>query len=403
MPSFDLYLSYWPILAASAVFFLLGLWLYVSGERAMERSAKALGWVADYRRPGFPFRRERLPFRKLRWTALICVILAAVAFQFFMRVNTWRIITQRWMIPTISAYDLSIFALAGLGAAAVYLCVHLLYESGFAAFWASLLFALSPAASRGPVSLIAVSLFLLLLYLRTDKPGFPGELLYFGAVAVFCAALCVCLPAVWLLPVLAAVHLYKLFWNVRNNRLGLVKTLALVLIALLCWALCLFAAVISRFFVLCGFSTEFLRLTLTADRIPMLLEWFLAQIGNEFARLPRPGMLVAPLLDAPLLGLGLWGCVSAIGMLVKRRSVRGFAALASAAALILVWLVSARCLLPLAFALTLGALLKNADLGGRRTLASVFCGLGVCYDLLILCAAWLLPLKGELLSRLLRL
>ena len=177
MPSFDLYLSYWPILAASAVFFLLGLWLYVSGERAMERSAKALGWVADYRRPGFPFRRERLPFRKLRWTALICVILAAVAFQFFMRVNTWRIITQRWMIPTISAYDLSIFALAGLGAAAVYLCVHLLYESGFAAFWASLLFALSPAASRGPVSLIAVSLFLLLLYLRTDKPGFPGELL----------------------------------------------------------------------------------------------------------------------------------------------------------------------------------------------------------------------------------
>ena len=396
----DKYLSYWPILAASALFLLLGLWLYLVSERAMERSPKTLDWVSDYRKPGFPFRRERLPFRKLCWAALICVVFIAVAFRFFLRFNTMHIITTRWPMPSLSRYDYVHFGLSGIGAAAVYLCLHLLYESSFAAFWGALLFAFSPASSHGPASLVAVSLFFLLLWLRTEKPGFPGELLYYGAVAALCAAISVCLPAVWLIPALIAVHLWKLFWSVRNNRLRIPYLLLCLLLALLWWALCLAAAAVFRCFVLSGFSLTLLELQLGSSvLLPLLLKWFLASIGGEFAKLPMLGLLVDPLLDAPLFGLGLWGCVSTIGMVGKRRSVRGGFGILAAAALALLWLISGRYLLSLAFALTLGAMLKNADLGDRRTLASVFCAVGICYDLLILCAAWLLPLTGELLMR----
>lgn len=395
----DKYLSYWPILAASALFLLLGLWLYLVSERAMERSPKTLDWVSDYRKPGFPFRRERLPFRKLRWAALICVVFLAVAFRFFLRFNTMHIITGRWPMPSLSPYDYVHFGLSGVGAAAVYLCLHLLYESGFAAFWGTLLFALSPASSHGPASLIAVSLFFLLLYLRTEKPGFPGELLYFCAVAALCAAVSVCLPAVWLIPALIAVHLWKLFWCVRNNQLRFPYLLLCLLLALIWWALCLAAAVVFRCFVLVGFSLSLLKLQLSVAELSLLLKWFLWNVRAEFVKIPMLGLLVDPLLDAPLLGLGLWGCVSAAGMVIKRRSVRGGFGILAAAALALLWLISGRYLLSLAFALTLGAMLKNADLGNRRTLASVFCAAGVCYDLLILCAAWLLPLTGELLMR----
>ena len=39
------YLSYWPILTGSLFFFLLGLWLWIVSERAMEHSPKTLNWL----------------------------------------------------------------------------------------------------------------------------------------------------------------------------------------------------------------------------------------------------------------------------------------------------------------------------------------------------------------------
>ncbi len=82
------YLSYWPILTGSLFFFLLGLWLWIVSERAMEHSPKTLNWLGEYRRPGFPFRRERLPFRRICWPAMIGIAFAAALFQYLIRCNT---------------------------------------------------------------------------------------------------------------------------------------------------------------------------------------------------------------------------------------------------------------------------------------------------------------------------
>lgn len=395
------YLSYWPILTGSLFFFLLGLWLWSVSERAMEHSPKTLNWLGEYRRPGFPFRRERLPFRRICWPAMIGIAFAAALFQYLIRCNTIHCITARWMIPTLSRYDLVIFVLSALGAAAIYLCLHLLYESTFAAVWGALLFVLSPLESRGPVSMLAIILLLVLLYLRTEKAGFPGELLYLAAVACLCMTVSVCLPALWLVPMLIAVHLYKLFWSAKNNRIRTPMLLLALLAALLCWAVFGAAAIPVRILVLSGFSLTGTRAALSTLPVSDLFGHLKRALGIELLGLPRPGMLLNPLIDAPLLGLGLWGCVSAIGMIAKRRSVRGAAAVAAAAAIGLVWLISARYLLPVSFALLLGAMLKNADIGKRRGIASTFCWLGVLYDFVILAATWLLPMSGELLYRLL--
>ncbi|MBQ2144101.1 MAG: hypothetical protein II436_03195, partial [Oscillospiraceae bacterium] len=67
----------------------------------------------------------------------------------------------------------------------------------------------------------------------------------------------------------------------------------------------------------------------------------------------------------------------------------------------LVWLLSARWLLPLGLALTLGAMLRNAELGNKRVLAVIPVAIGALYDIWILLATWGLPLNAELTRRLL--
>lgn len=403
MQFFDKYLSYWPVLSASVLFLLLGLWLWLVSERAMERSPKTLDWVKEYRSPGFPFRAARLPFGRWSWTGLILVVLAAAAFQLFLRANTMRAIFARWSFPTLDRYDLLMLVLAAVGGAGVYFCVHLLFQSSFAAFWSALLFSLSPLASHGVVSLLAVVLLLAILYLRADKPGLPGELLYLAAAALLCTAVSACGPAVWLVPALIALHLYKLVWQRREDRIGLAKLFLMLLLALLVWAVFAAVAFCANLFIQTGYSFTVLRGLLRPELLLPLFRGFLERVGSSLLRMPRPGLLLNPLMDAPLLGLGLWGLVSALCMLAKRRSVRGTAAFAVALALGLVWLLSAAYLLPLALALLFGAMLKNADVGKRRGLASCVCAVGVAWNFALVTAAWWLPLTGELFLRVLRL
>ena len=67
------YLAYWPVLAGGVCFLALGLWLWLVGERAMERSPKPLSWVREYRRPGFPLGAQALKPGPLPRLALAAV------------------------------------------------------------------------------------------------------------------------------------------------------------------------------------------------------------------------------------------------------------------------------------------------------------------------------------------
>ncbi len=401
MRIFENYGSYWPVLVPAVCFLLLGLWLWLVSERAMEAAPKQLRWISEYRRPGFPFRAERMPFPPLRWPAVVAVALIAAAWQGLILLNTGFAILHSWTALNPTRYTWMLMVVAALGTAAVYVLLQLLYESGFSAFLGALLFAISPTDSQGPTCLLAIALLLAVLYLRAEKPGFPAELRYLGAILAFCLGLSVCAPMVWLIPALIAVHLYKLIWQLRNNRIGVGPAALSLAAALVCWIVCLYGASVVRLFILTGGSVSALRKLISAAPSGAVFRSLRRAVGIEMTVTPGLGRLVDPLIDAPLSALGVWGAVSAAGMACKRRNPRAVLVLIVAALLGLVWLLSARWLLPLGLALTLGAMLRNAELGNKRVLAVIPVAIGALYDIWILLATWGLPLNAELTRRLL--
>lgn len=401
MRIFENYGSYWPVLVPAVCFLLLGLWLWLVSERAMEAAPKQLRWISEYRRPGFPFRAERMPFPPLRWPAVVAVALIAAAWQGLILLNTGFAILHSWTALNPTRYTWMLMVVAALGTAAVYVLLQLLYESGFSAFLGALLFAISPTDSQGPTCLLAIALLLAALYLRAEKPGFPAELRYLGAILAFCLGLSVCAPMVWLIPALIAVHLYKLIWQLRNNRIGVGPAALSLAAALVCWIVCLYGASVVRLFILTGGSVSALRKLISAAPSGAVFRSLRRAVGIEMTVTPGLGRLVDPLIDAPLSALGVWGAVSAAGMACKRRNPRAVLVLIVAALLGLVWLLSARWLLPLGLALTLGAMLRNAELGNKRVLAVIPVAIGALYDIWILLATWGLPLNAELTRRLL--
>lgn len=401
MRIFENYGSYWPVLVPAVCFLLLGLWLWLVSERAMEAAPKQLRWISEYRRPGFPFRAERMPFPPLRWPAVVAVALIAAAWQGLILLNTGFAILHSWTALNPTRYTWMLMVVAALGTAAVYVLLQLLYESGFSAFLGALLFAISPTDSQGPTCLLAIALLLAVLYLRAEKPGFPAELRYLGAILAFCLGLSVCAPMVWLIPALIAVHLYKLIWQLRNNRIGVGPAALSLAAALVCWIVCLYGASVVRLFILTGGSVTALRKLISAAPSGAVFRSLRRAVGIEMTVTPGLGRLVDPLIDAPLSALGVWGAVSAAGMACKRRNPRAVLVLIVAALLGLVWLLSARWLLPLGLALTLGAMLRNAELGNKRVLAVIPVAIGALYDIWILLATWGLPLNAELTRRLL--
>lgn len=401
MRIFENYGSYWPVLVPAVCFLLLGLWLWLVSERAMEAAPKQLRWISEYRRPGFPFRAERMLFPPLRWPAVVAVALIAAAWQGLILLNTGFAILHSWTALNPTRYTWMLMVVAALGTAAVYVLLQLLYESGFSAFLGALLFAISPTDSQGPTCLLAIALLLAVLYLRAEKPGFPAELRYLGAILALCLGLSVCAPMVWLIPALIAVHLYKLIWQLRNNRIGVGPAALSLAAALVCWIVCLYGASVVRLFILTGGSVSALRKLISAAPSGAVFRSLRRAIGIEMTVTPGLGRLVDPLIDAPLSALGVWGAVSAAGMACKRRNPRAVLVLIVAALLGLVWLLSARWLLPLGLALTLGAMLRNAELGNKRVLAVIPVAIGALYDIWILLATWGLPLNAELTRRLL--
>ena len=342
-----------------------------------------------------------MPFPPLRWPAVVAVALIAAAWQGLILLNTGFAIFHSWTALNPTRYTWMLMLVAALGTAAVYVLLQLLYESGFSAFLGALLFAISPTDSQGPTCLLAIALLLAVLYLRAEKPGFPAELRYLGAILAFCLGLSVCAPMVWLIPALIAVHLYKLIWQLRNNRIGVGPAALSLAAALVCWIVCLYGASVVRLFILTGGSVSALRKLISAAPSGAVFRSLRRAVGIEMTVTPGLGRLVDPLIDAPLSALGVWGAVSAAGMACKRRNPRAVLVLIVAALLGLVWLLSARWLLPLGLALTLGAMLRNAELGNKRVLAVIPVAIGALYDIWILLATWGLPLNAELTRRLL--
>ena len=400
MLSFKEYLTYWPVLAGGLVFFGLGLCIWRVSESAMERSPKPFSWVGDYRKPGFPFRPERLPADRQGWKLPVLLAVLAALFVLFTRVNAGKIALQRWMFVTGRQYDLFLCLCGALGAASVWFLLLLLFNSRYAALLGTLLFLFSPLQNHAVVCLLAASCLCLLLYLRAERPAFPTELLYLAALLFYALAFAFQPVLLWLFPCFVGLHWFKLGWQLQHVRLDSAGLILSAAAALAAWFV---------FGILSAVGCHILRTALRPEHILKLLtplriryacsELWQAAREEAFTPLMR-NRLLEPLLDAPVFGLGLWGCFSAAGMAFKRRRVQGWFLLDLTLVLVLVWLCSGSYLLTLPLSLAVGSMAKNAETGGSRRLLTVAVALGIAFSIGILFAAWALPLVTPLSWRL---
>lgn len=400
MQLFDKILIYWPVLAASLLFLLLGLFWHLRSARAMELSPKPISWVRNYRSPGNSYRRELLGSPRPAWFLLLGLCAGLALLALFQVVRTSMVAYAAPFTLLRLRYGVFSCLLYFLGALAVFFLLELLFDSGYTALLGALLFAASPVRGHGECCLLAMLLLLLLLWLRAEKPSLPAELLYFGACLMMAPILALRPALVWLLPLLLCFHWYKLLRQRREGQLSGGGLALRLLLALLVWALTFLLAVLLLRFLNLGFQLRAFRALLRPELLLASARSLLQQLLVSFLKLPTRGMTLNLFLDAPLLGFGFWGCFAAWTMARARRSVRGSFPLIILGALLGLWLLTGRYALNLGLILSCGCILKNTDLGKRRALGLVMVLLGLCWYIAIQFAAWSLPLPAGLLERL---
>lgn len=384
MHLFDTLRSCWPVPVASLIFLLLGLWWRFYEARAMEQCPKSYTWVRQYRTGGFPFRRKLMGSPELHVWALLAALAASVAFfcvrQFFTAPHPFS--GSDWILP---------LCLCVLGAGVVYSLLTLLFDSPWVSLPGTLLFAAAAVRSDGANALLALSLLCLLLYLRAGMPGFPAELLYLASILALALAVSVQPAMLWLVPCFPAVHWYKLLHQLRGRRFSVPKLLAAVAASLAFWALAALLASMLRPFLGEGGKTPLLSFSLIFSG--------LGTLGREALHnfsFPTVYGTVDLLVEAPLLGFGVWGCCSAWVLAWKRRDARGYFVLAVLTAQVLLWLVTWRCVPILGLTLSTACILRDADLGKKRLSTLLPILDGIAWYLFIHIAAWSLPLGGAL-------
>lgn len=400
MQLIDKYLPYWPILAASALFLILGLWWRLSAARAMELAPKSAGWVKNYRAGGFPLRRALPEHPKLRLWVLLLAVLFAAAYTLGRLANIGMIYLRRPDVFFLFRYAVLLTLLHAVGAAAVYLLLNALFDSRWISFPGALLFAASAARGHTEGCILALSLLFLLLYLRAEKAGFPAELLYLGAVLCFAPLLALRPALVWLCLGFLLAHWYKLRFQRRERKLSGGGLLLALLAALLVWALTAALAAVLQRFLWSGFRLSAVLAMTDPNRFLQTCKSFLEGIRSSLFRLPTLGVTVDLMVDAPLFGFGLWGVCAAWRLAKKRRDARGVFVLLAMAALLVVWLVTGSYILSLGLTLTTACVLREADLGKKRWPVVLLTLAGILWYICIQVAAWYVPLTAGLVERL---
>lgn len=397
---FDTYVLYWPVIAAGALFLILGLWWRMSAARAMELAPKSPDWVRQYRSGAFPFRSALPQQPRIRLAALLSAFVLGAVFAAARFGNTGMIVSRSFLLFSGSRYGILLVLLKAVGASAVFLLLNLLFDSLWVTLPGTLLFAASAARGHSECCFLAFSLLLLLLYLRAEKPGFPAELLYLAAIVSLAPMLALRPALAWLILCFPPVHWYKLVFQRRTQQLSGGQLVLALLLSALSWAACLCLAVLLYRFLVNGLALHGLLLILQPKRFLLVGRIYLRGLLRQLLIAPMPGMTVDLMVDAPLFGFGIWGCCSAWRLGHTRRDARGVFILLVLAALFVVWLLTGAYVLTLGLTLTTACILHDAELGKKRTASILLPLIGMLWYVGISVAAWYFPLTKGLLERL---
>lgn len=401
MKFFSLCLSYWPPLAGTLVFLLLGLWFWLRSSRAAEASPKQLDWVRRYREGGFPLCAKAIPAPKLPWFAVPAVFLAAAAFALLYQMNAGWSLLHSWTFFLRIPFSLFRIALAALGGTAVFLLVRTLFNSRLTGVLCAMLFITAPRTDYEHSCLLAMSLLFLLWYLRCEKTGFAAELLYLAGVLCYSLTLALWPGLLWIAPFVIALHWYRLRSYLQSNQLRFGPVLLYAAAALVFWALCVVIAALMRRFFHAGTSLEELLRLINPLRIRYAVSELVAAVPNDLLATPMRSILLNPAISAPLVGFGFWGLIRCLSQLHRRRSVRAAAVLAVAAVFGLTWLLTGYYILTLPLLLGAAQLIRDAITGKKTATAVCLCILAVLFNLFMEVGAWYLPMNIELRLRML--
>ncbi len=393
------YLGYWPVIVGSAVFLLIGLFLWLTAERGVERSRKSLSWVREYRQPGFPLRAEVLCCRPVPFWEILTAAVFALAVSVGLRVLASYAITGSYTRILLSRYYIVNAGVSVIGAVSVALLLHVLFDSRAVTVLGTLLFAAAPADGHVAACLIALTLLLLVLYLRCERSGFVPELLYLLAALAMACAIAVQPRTVFFAPFVVLAHWYKLISLRRADKLRFGTLVLALLAALICWcAFAVFSALL-RSFMICNFGVRTLLIFLRARGLKLICAELYYFVLEQALAVPMRSLLLYPMLEAPLFGLGVFGAVSAVRIGAIRRNPRGWLCLIVLILTAAVWIATGCYTVTLGLALCLGCLLKNCVVGKKTGWAVAACVLGALYMLAIAASSWLLPLVQGLTER----
>ena len=393
------YFGYWPVIVGTAVFLVIGLLVWLVGERAMERSRKPLSWVGAYRQPGFPLRKEVLSCGRFPiWVALLAALFA-LAVSAGLRAVGGLSMSGDPLLLLRSRYQVITIAVSVVGAICVAALLHIFFDSPAISVLGTLLFTTAPAYGHIPACLLALCLLLLVLYLRIDRGGFAPELLYLLAALVMACAIASQPRTVLFAPFMILVHWYKLGSLSRAGRMRFGTLVLALLAALVCWCAFAVLSALLRTFMFCGFGIRTAMTFVRRMGIKLVCAELYYYVRENLLLLPRRNLLLYPMMEAPLFGLGLFGALSALKMGIRRRDPRGWFCFLFLLLTIAVWICTGCYVVTLGLTLCTGCLLKNCAVGKKLGWAAAACVLGALYHLALTASSWLLPLVTGVADR----
>lgn len=385
------YAEYLPIFIGAVIFFAFALVYWLASRRALKNSQGGTGWVSEYRTSGFDFSHDRLAAPKHDWLCLFGVVVFALIFsaafcalRSYYETGAW---TERLLRPK-TLCKLVIYAAGAFSACWILMD---LFRDNTLAVCGGILATLSFTGSHAAISLIFVSLLLLLRWFaqEDDAPLFPGILLLAGAVVLLAGAASRSIGLAWLAAGYLAVIVYKCIRR-KNAGAPTWQFAALLIGFFVFWAAAFFVGRIGMMYLYGMISIR---------NAPKLIS--LQYFGREMLRLAylpllavrtsfSKGMLLYPLLDAPLLALGFFGFFVGIRTASDRHDSAALASVLLMALVALTWLLGRQyCLVP-GLLLCSICLLRRFTAADRKAPVIAYTALSAAYYIALYILTYLL-------------